>query len=105
MCAFPKLLRGGTAPRNMGEGWGQCVRGRLLLAGKICRGGQLLPGLSDRNGCRKAWFYWVFLHGTALAEKRVHERAVGRCRCGLVGVPPCYLLWALRHRPSMPSRR
>ena len=75
------------------------------VGGKICRSGQLLPGLLDRNDSGKAWFYWVFLHGTALAEKQAHERTVGRHRCGLVGVPPCSLLWALRHRPSMPSRR
>src|SRR5436190_11725824 len=59
--------------------------GRLRLwrlrhnTGKICRSGQLLPGLPDRNDSGKAWFYWVFLHGTALAEKHAHERSVGRC--------------------------
>ena len=49
------------------------------VGGKICRSGQLLPGLPDRNDSGKAWFYWVFLHGTALAEKHAHERSVGRC--------------------------
>src|SRR5437879_5044351 len=96
MCAFPNLLRGGTAPRNMGEGWGQCVRGRLLLAGKICRSGQLLPGVADRNGRGKAWFYWVFCmawrllrnmhelsaaNGAALLEF-CHVLCFGRCVVG-----------------------
>jgi hypothetical protein len=92
------------APRNMQGGRGQCERRAVLWAGKICRSGQLLPGSQDGIGHGKAWFYWVFLHGTALAENADTNELSAAPR-GLVGVPPCSLLWALRHRPSMLSRR
>ena len=36
-------------------------------AGSYCRASRIGIGYG------KAWFYWVFLHGTALAEKHVHE--------------------------------
>jgi hypothetical protein len=47
-----------------------------VVGGKICRRGQLLPGLPDRIGCGKAWFYWVFRIGTPLAHRQA--RNVGR---------------------------
>ncbi len=71
------------APRNMQDGRGQCARRRLLWAEKSAASGQLLPGSPDRIGCGKAWFYWVFLHGTALAEK--HAR-----RCRPPSARPCW---------------
>src|SRR6267142_5445958 len=92
MCAFPNLFEGAERPRVT---WGRA--GGNAPADVSC-GRKNLPeraaiaGLPDRNECGKAWFYWVFLHGTALAEKQAHERAVGRHRCGPVGVPPCSLL-------------
>jgi len=52
------------------------------VGGKICRGGQLLPGSPGGIGCAKAWFYWVFRIGTTLADQ--HARPVGRHACGLV---------------------
>src|SRR6266508_4322470 len=73
MCAFPKLLKDGTAPRNMQGGRGQSDRQAVLWAGKICRSGHLLPGFAARRGYGKAWFYWVFHHGMTLAEE--HARA------------------------------
>src|SRR6476620_4615618 len=66
----------------MQGGRGQCERGRLLWAGKICRSRQLLPGSPGAIGCAKAWFYWVFRIGTTLADQ--HARPVGRHACGLV---------------------
>jgi hypothetical protein len=54
------------------------------VGGKICRSGHLLPGMADRNGSGNARFYWVFHHGTALAEE--YARAIGRDRRGVVGV-------------------
>ena len=71
----------------MQEGRGQCARGRSPVGGKICRSGQLLPGSPDGAGCGKAWFYWVFRNGTALADQQA-ANVVGRV------ARPC---WSSRH--------
>src|SRR6185503_19728014 len=98
MCAFPNLFPRAERPRVT---WGRA--GSNVLAEVSC-GRKNLPqraaiaGFAGTDARRKARFYWVFLHGTTLAEKHAHERTVGRHRRGHVGVPPCYLLWALRHR-------
>jgi hypothetical protein len=36
--------------------------------GKICRSGHELPAVPAEVKCKKRQFYWVFHHGTALAQ-------------------------------------
>ena len=77
MCAFPNLFEGAERLRVTCGGAGGNAAGQAApVGGKICRSGHLLPGFADRSGCGKARFYWVFRHGTALAE--IRARAVGR---------------------------
>ena len=72
------------APRNMQEGRGQCGRRRLLWAEKSAGAGSYCRVRRIGIGCGKAWFYWVFLHGTALAEKHVHDELSAAIRAALL---------------------
>ena len=59
-------------------------RQALLWAEKSAAAGSYCRVRRTGSDTRKAWFYWVFLHGTALAEKSGTERAVGRVRAALL---------------------
>jgi hypothetical protein len=41
---------------------------RLPVGGKICRSGHELPAMPARAKRKNPLFYWIFHHGTALAE-------------------------------------
>jgi hypothetical protein len=63
----------------MGEGRGQCARGRLLWAEKSAAGGHLLPGWTDRKGCGKPGFIGFFYMARHLLRNA--QEFVGRYSC------------------------
>jgi hypothetical protein len=74
----------------MQGGRGQSDRQAVLWAGKICRSGQLLPGLPGGTDAGKPGFIGFFIMARRLLMN-MHE-LIGRDPSGIVGVPSCSLL-------------
>src|SRR4029078_2246476 len=74
MCAFPKLLRGGTAPRNMQGGREQCDRQALLWAEKSAAAGIYCRAWRIGADAGKPGFIGFFIMARRLL-KNMHEQS------------------------------